>query len=40
MPVEIILQEGETVATGLSSVVTEQMMSGVFDEIISLLFLP
>lgn len=37
MPVEIILQEGEQAATGLSSVVTAEMMSGVFDQIISLL---
>lgn len=37
MPIEVILQEGEQVSTGLASVVTAQMMSGVFDEIIALL---
>lgn len=37
MPLEVILQEGETATTTLSSVVTAQMMSGVFDEIVALL---
>lgn len=37
MPIEAILREGETVTTQLSSVVTSQMMSGVFNEIVDLL---
>lgn len=37
MPVEVILQEGEQAATTLSTVVTAEMMSGVFDQIVALL---
>ena len=37
MPVEFILQEGEQAATTLSTVVTAEMMSGVFDQIVALL---
>ena len=40
MPLEVILQEGETVTTtasSLASVVTTEMMSGVFNQIIDLL---
>lgn len=37
MPVEVILQEGEQAADGLAAVVTSEMMSGVFDQIIALL---
>lgn len=38
MPVEVILQEGEqAAATTLSTVVTAEMMSGVFDQIVALL---
>lgn len=37
MPVEVILQEGEQAATTLSTVVTADMMNGVFDQIIALL---
>lgn len=37
MPIETILQEGEQAATTLSTVVTAEMMSGVFDQIVALL---
>ncbi len=37
MPVEVIMQEGEQAATTLSTVVTADMMSGVFDQIVALL---
>lgn len=37
MPIETILQEGEQTATTLSTVVTAEMMSGVFDQIVALL---
>ena len=37
MPIESILQEGEQAATGLAGVVTSEMMSGVFDQIIAIL---
>lgn len=37
MPLEVILQEGEQAATTLSTVVTADMMNGVFDQIIALL---
>lgn len=38
MPLEVILQEGETVAnTSLSTVVTADMMQGVFSQIVDLL---
>ena len=37
MPLEVILQEGEQAATTLSTVVTAEMMSGVFDQIVALL---
>ena len=40
MPLEVILQEGEnvaTTATSLSTVVTSEMMQGVFSQIVDLL---
>ena len=37
MPIDVILQEGEQAATSLSTVVTAEMMNGVFDQIIALL---
>lgn len=37
MPVGAILQEGEQAVTSLSTVVTAEMMNGVFDQIIALL---
>lgn len=37
MPIDVVLQEGENAATGLAGVVTSEMMSGVFDQIIALL---
>lgn len=39
MPLEVILQEGETVVSNssLATVVTADMMSGVFNQIVDLL---
>lgn len=37
MPIDVVLREGENAATGLAGVVTSEMMSGVFDQIIALL---
>lgn len=37
MPLEVILQEGEQATRSLSTVVTADMMNGVFNQIIDLL---